>query len=49
MLTLHFDYPSPASAVALLRLQRLTDVGHRIRFLGLDALGLDVAVPPTLD
>jgi len=49
MLTLHFDYPSPASAVALLRLQRLADVGHDIRFLGLDALGLDVAVPPTLD
>ncbi len=49
MLTLHFDYPSPASAVALMRLQRLADVGHDIRFLGLDALGLDVPVPPTLD
>jgi predicted DsbA family dithiol-disulfide isomerase len=49
MLTLHFDYPSPASAVAMLRLQRLADEGHEIRFLGLDALGLDVPVPPTLD
>jgi 2-hydroxychromene-2-carboxylate isomerase len=49
MLTLHFDYPSPASAVALLRLQRLADVGHTVRFVGLDSLGLDVPVPPTLD
>lgn len=49
MLTLHFDYPSPASAVAMLRLQRLADAGYDIHFLGLDALGLDVPVPPTLD
>lgn len=49
MLTLHFDYPSPASAVAMLRLQRLADAGQAIRFVGLDSLGLDVAVPPTLD
>lgn len=49
MLTLHFDYPSPASAVALVRLQRLADDGYAVRFVGLDTLGLDVAVPPTLD
>lgn len=49
MLTLHFDYPSPASAVALLRLQRLADVGHPVRFVGLDSLGLEISVPPTLD
>lgn len=49
MLTLHFDYPSPASAVAVLRLQPLADAGHPVRFVGMDALGLNVAVPPTLD
>lgn len=49
MLTLHFDYPSPASAVALMRLQRVADQGGSVSFVGLDALGLEMAVPPTLD
>jgi 2-hydroxychromene-2-carboxylate isomerase len=49
VLVLHFDYPSPASAVALLRLQRIADEGGHVAFAGLDALGLGGAVPPTLD
>lgn len=49
MLSLHFDYTSPASAVAVLRLQRLADRGARVEFVGLDVLGLAMAVPPTLD
>jgi 2-hydroxychromene-2-carboxylate isomerase len=49
VLVLHFDYPSPASAVALLRLQRIADEGGEVAFAGLDALGLATAIPPTLD
>jgi 2-hydroxychromene-2-carboxylate isomerase len=49
VLVLHFDYPSPASAVALLRLQRIADAGGNVAFAGIDALGLAIAVPPTLD
>jgi 2-hydroxychromene-2-carboxylate isomerase len=49
VLVLYFDYPSPASAVALLRLQALADQGARIGFAGIDALGLDVSLPVTLD
>jgi 2-hydroxychromene-2-carboxylate isomerase len=49
MLVLHFDYPSPASAVALLRLQAVADEGGAVAFAGLDALGLAGSIPPTLD
>lgn len=49
MLTLHFDYTSPASALAVLRLQQLADRGADVEFIGIDALGLEVAVPATLD
>lgn len=49
MLTLHFDYTSPASAHALLRLQALADRGALVEFVGIDALGLEAAVPATLD
>lgn len=49
MLVLHFDYPSPASAVALLRLQRVADEGGNVAFAGLDALGLATSIPATLD
>jgi 2-hydroxychromene-2-carboxylate isomerase len=49
VLVLHFDYPSPASAVALLRLQQVADEGGNVAFAGLDALGLATSVPPTLD
>jgi predicted DsbA family dithiol-disulfide isomerase len=49
MLVLHFDYPSPAATVAALRLQRLADEGLAVTFEGIDALGLNLSVPPTLD
>jgi 2-hydroxychromene-2-carboxylate isomerase len=45
VLVLHFDYPSAASAVAVLRLQRLADEGVAVGFTGVDSLGLEVAVP----
>jgi 2-hydroxychromene-2-carboxylate isomerase len=49
VLVLHFDYPSAASAVAVLRLQRIADAGGDVAFAGVDSLGLDVALPVTLD
>jgi predicted DsbA family dithiol-disulfide isomerase len=49
LLILHFDYVSAPAAVAVLRLQRLADEGADIRFAGLDVLGLDIAIPVTLD
>src|SRR5690625_1372628 len=49
MLTLHFDYTSPASAVAVLRLQPLAQAGAAVEFRGIDALGLALPIPPTLD
>ncbi|MEX2503319.1 MAG: DsbA family protein [Egicoccus sp.] len=49
MLTLYFDYPSAASVVAVLRLQRLADDGLPVAFEGFDPLGLDAALPFTLD
>lgn len=49
MLICHYDLTSPAATVAVLRLQRVADAGGQVRFSGLDVLGLDVAVPPTLD
>lgn len=49
MLVLHHDFTSPASAVAVLRLQRLADEGLDVGFSGVEVLGLDVAIPPTLD
>ena len=49
MLTLHFDYTSPSSAVAVLRLQSLTQAGGAVEFRGIDALGLSMPIPPTLD
>jgi len=49
MLTLYFDYPFAASVVALLRLQRLADAGVAVAFEGFDPLGLDTALPVTLD
>lgn len=47
MLTLHHDPTSPASAVALLRVQALLDAGARIGLRPFDALGLEISVPPT--
>lgn len=49
MLTLYFDYPSAASVVAVLRLQRLADDGLPVGFEGFDPLGLAAALPFTLD
>lgn len=49
MLTLYHDYTSPASAVAVLRLQGLADAGLPVRFTGFDVLGLDTAIPATLE
>lgn len=49
MLVLHHDFTSPASALAVWRLQRLADEGLRVGFSGVEVLGLDVAIPPTLD
>ena len=49
VLILHHDITSPRSALALLRVQRLADAGLPVAFQGLDALGLAVALPVTLD
>ena len=49
MLTLHFDYTSPAAVHALLRLQALADRGALVGFVGIDALGLQATIPATLD
>jgi len=49
VLTLHHDFTSPRSALAVLRLQRIADLGHPVAFRGIDVLGLAVALPVTLD
>jgi predicted DsbA family dithiol-disulfide isomerase len=49
MLTLFHDYTSPASAIAVARLQRLADEGIDVDFVGFEAIGIDVALPPSLD
>jgi 2-hydroxychromene-2-carboxylate isomerase len=49
VLILHHDPTSPAAAVATLRLQRIADAGGRVAFQGFDVLGLEVAIPVTLD
>jgi predicted DsbA family dithiol-disulfide isomerase len=49
MLTLFHDYTSPASAVAVLRLQRLADEGLPVAFAGFEAIGVDAHLPVTLD
>lgn len=49
MLILHHDVTSPAAATAVLRLQRIADAGGAVAFQGLDVLGLDTAIPVTLD
>jgi predicted DsbA family dithiol-disulfide isomerase len=48
-LTLFHDYTSPAAAVAVARVQRLADEGVEVEFVGFEAIGLDVALPPPLD
>lgn len=49
MLTLFHDYTSPASAVAVARVQRLADEGLDVEFAGFEAIGVDMAMPVTLD
>lgn len=48
-LTLFHDYTSPASAIAVARLQRLADEGVDVDFVGFEAVGVDVTLPPTLE
>jgi predicted DsbA family dithiol-disulfide isomerase len=48
-LTLFHDYTSPASAVAVVRLQRLADEGLPVTFEGFEGIGLDAVLPVTLD
>ncbi len=49
VLVVHFDYPSAAATVAVLRLQALSDEGAPVAFSGLDLVGIDAAIPPTID
>lgn len=49
MLVLHHDFTSLRSAVAVQRCQRLVDAGRVIVFRGVDVLGIDVAIPTTLE
>jgi predicted DsbA family dithiol-disulfide isomerase len=49
VITLFHDYTSPASAIAVARLQRLSDEGIPTEFVGFEVLALDAALPPSLD
>lgn len=49
MLTLTHDVTSPASAVAVARLDRLAAQGLPVEFRGIDTLGIDATLPVTLD
>jgi predicted DsbA family dithiol-disulfide isomerase len=49
MLTLFPDYTSPASAVAVARLDRLAADGLPVELEGFEAIGVDVAVPVTVE
>ena len=49
MLTLFHDFTSPASAVAVARLQRLADEGLPVELVGFEAIGVDVTLPVTVD
>ena len=49
MLTLFHDYTSPASALAVRRVQRLADEAIPVEFVGFEVMSLDAALPPSLD
>lgn len=49
MLTLHWDVTVPEAALAVLRCQRLSDAGRGVAFSGIDVLGVETALPVTLD
>lgn len=49
VLTLFHDYTSPASWVAVRRLERLAGEGLPVSFAGFEAVGIDMVLPATLD
>jgi predicted DsbA family dithiol-disulfide isomerase len=49
VLTLFHDYTNPVSAVAAARLDRLAAAGLSCRFVGFEAIGIDAALPVTVD
>ncbi|MGI8576109.1 MAG: DsbA family oxidoreductase [Egibacteraceae bacterium] len=49
MLTLFHDFTSPASWVAVRRLERLAADGLPVEFVGFEAIGIDMVLPATLD
>lgn len=49
MLTLFHDYTSPASAVAVARVDRLAREGVAADIVGFEAVGVDMHLPVTLD
>lgn len=49
MLILYHDYTSPASAVAVARVQRLIDEGLAVSIAGTEALGVEATLPVTVD
>jgi 2-hydroxychromene-2-carboxylate isomerase len=49
VLILHHDVTSPVAAAAVLRLQRVAAAGGAVAFQGFDVLGLEAAIPVTLD
>lgn len=49
MLVLHYDVPSLPATVAVLRLQQIADAGGTVEFRGIDVVGVDTALPVTLD
>lgn len=48
MLVVHHDFTSPASVVAVLRLQHIADTVGGVQFAGIDVLGTSISLPPTL-
>jgi hypothetical protein len=49
MMILFHDYTSPASAVAVARVQRVIDEGMSARIVGTEAVGVDATLPVTVD
>lgn len=49
MLILYHDYTSPASAVAVARVQRLVEDGLAASIIGTEVLGVEATLPVTVD
>lgn len=49
MLTLFHDYTSPASAIAVARVERLVADGLPVQIVGIEAIGVDAPLPVTVD